>query len=80
MKKEKNGVKKDKSKIVMIVLTVLLILEILLIPCLVYAEVRKVLPIVGFLILPTLLGIFILLISRNCSKDYQKKLEKISSN
>lgn len=83
---KKDNVKKEKSKrsskdwnkILLISLLVLLALEIVLIPCLVYAEVKKVLPIVSFLILPTLCGVVVLLLSRNCTIDYQKKKERLS--
>ena len=56
---QKNKKKKDWNKIFLIILLVLLILEIILIPCLVYAEVKKVLPIVFFLIIPTVFAIII---------------------
>ena len=55
MKKEKNVVQNKKSKkvvkrnwnqILLITLLILLALEIILIPCLVYAEVKRLLPIV----------------------------------
>lgn len=73
-----NKVKKDWNKILLITLLVLLALEISLIPCLVYAEVKRILPIVAFLILPTLFGIVILLLSRNCTVDFEKKKERLS--
>lgn len=84
MKKEKKVVekknknKKDWNKIWLIVLLVLLALEIVLIPLLVYAEVKRALPIVAFLVIPTLFGIVILLLSRNCTVDYQKKRERLA--
>ena len=73
---QKNKKKKDWNKIFLIILLALLILEIL-IPCLVYAEVKKVLPIVFFLIIPTVFAIIILLLSRNCSIDFEKKRKKV---
>ena len=81
MKKEKKQVqkkRKDWNKIWLIIILVLLLLEIVLIPCLVYAEVKRILPIVAFLIVPTLFGIVILLLSRNCAVDYEKKKERLS--
>jgi membrane protein YdbS with pleckstrin-like domain len=70
--------KKDWNKIFLITLLILLLLEIVLIPCLVYAEVKRILPIVAFLIVPTLFGIIILLLSRNCSVDYENKKNRLS--
>lgn len=81
MKKDKKNVqknKKDWNKILLIILLVLLCLEVVLIPCLIYAEVKKFLPILAFLILPTICGIVVLLLSRNCTVDYQKKKERLS--
>lgn len=81
MKKDKKNVqknKKDWNKILLIILLVLLCLEVVLIPCLIYAEVKKFLPILAFLILPTTCGIIVLLLSRNCTVDYQKKKERLS--
>ena len=81
MKKDKKNVqenKKDWNKILLIILLVLLCLEVVLIPCLIYAEVKKFLPILAFLILPTICGIIVLLLSRNCTVDYQKKKERLS--
>ena len=74
---QKNKKKKDWNKIFLIILLALLILEIILIPCLVYAEVKKVLPIVFFLIIPTVFATIILLLSRNCSIDFEKKRKKV---
>ena len=81
MKKDKKNVqknKKDWNKVLLIILLVLLCLEVVLIPCLIYAEVKKFLPILAFLILPTICGIIVLLLSRNCTVDYQKKKERLS--
>ena len=83
MKKEKkkvekkNKTKKDWNKTWLIILLVLLAIEIVLIPLLVYAEVKRVLPIIAFLIVPTLFGIVILCLSKNCSVDYEKKRERL---
>ncbi len=85
MKKEKKVVrkkkvksKKDWNKILLTAMLILLLLEIILIPCLVYAEVKRILPIVAFLIIPTLFGIVILLLSRNCTTDFEKKKSRLS--
>lgn len=78
MKKENNKKRNyDWNKILLITLLILLAVEVVLIPCLVYAEVKKILSIVVFLILPTLCGIVLLLLSRNCIVDYQKKRERL---
>lgn len=69
--------KKDKSQIILKVLIVLLVLEVLFIPLLVIAEIKKVLPIVFFLIIPTLFSIFIVLLSKNCMNSYLRKKKKI---
>ncbi len=69
--------KKDISEILVIVLFCLLGLEIILIPCLIYAEVKRLLPIIFFLILPTIFGIIVILLSRNCSNDYEHKKERL---
>ena len=74
MKKEK----KDWNKILLVILLVLLALEVVLIPLLVYSEVKRLLQIVAFLIIPTLFGIVILLLSRNCTIEYAKKKERLS--
>lgn len=76
MKKEK----KDWNKILLVILLVLLSLEVVLIPLLVYSEVKRLLPIVAFLIIPTLFGIVILLLSRNCTIEYAKKKERLSQS
>lgn len=77
-KKIKKESRKDWNKILLITLLVLLLLEVVLIPCLVYAEVKTVLPIIAFLIIPNIFGIVILYLSRNCTIDYQKKKERLS--
>ena len=78
VKNKKVTTKKDWNKIWLITLLVLLSLEIVLIPCLVYAEVKRILPIIAFLILPTLFGIVIIYLSRNCTVDYKNKKERLS--
>ena len=76
-KKVKSIKNKDWNKIWLITLLILLALEVVLIPCLIYAEVKKVLPIIAFLVLPTLFGIVILYLGRNCTVDYEKKRERL---
>lgn len=73
MKKNKRMIKRDWNKMLLITLLILLLLEIVLIPCLIYAEVKRVLPIIMFLILPTICGIALLLLSKNCATAFQNK-------
>ena len=76
MQKSRRKKSKDNSKISKILLMVLLaflIIEVILIPFLVLAEVKRMLPIVFFIILPTISLIVILLLSRNCLLSYDKK-------
>ena len=89
MKNKKNKTKKIRdskktTKVLLITLLVFLILDIILIPFLILAEVKRILPIVFFIVLPTIsLGI-ILLLSRSCGNSYEKKksiiLEKIGEH
>jgi len=72
MKKGKK-IKKDCSKYVLMVLFGLMILEVIMIPLLVYARIVKLFPVICFLVLPTLLGIGILLLSRNSTIDFNRK-------
>ena len=76
-KNKKNKGKKNWNQILLISMVVLLLLEVVLIPCLIYAEVKKLLPIVAFLAIPTIFGIMILYLSRNCTVDFEKKKERL---
>ena len=75
MKEEKKT--KSLNEIFLIVLYVLLGLEVLFLPLLYVAEVKKALPIVMFMLIPTLLAIGIVFLSRNCFNSYEKKKNKI---
>ena len=78
MKKNKvKKVKKNKDKTMLITLLVLLILIIILIPFLYLAEIKKVIPIVLFIAVPILLGVFVILLSRTCTVDYKNKKKQI---
>ena len=68
---------RDWNKILLITLLVLLIIGVVLIPLLVYSEIKTLLPIIAFLVLPILFGVAILLLSRNCFVDHMKKKEKV---
>lgn len=78
MKKDKKE-KMEISKIILIVLFILVILEVIMVPLLVYAKIIKVLPVVFFLVLPTLLAIGILLLSRNSLVDFKRRQEKLKN-
>ena len=78
MKKEKKiKEKKEVSKIILIILFILVILEVIMVPVLVYSKIIKTLPVIFFLVLPTLLAIGILLLSRNSLVDYKRRQEKM---
>ena len=72
-KPKKEKVVKDRSELLkklLIVFTVLLVVELILIPFLYLAEVKKILPIMAFIIIPTICGICMLLLARNCTFEY----------
>ena len=75
-KKEK---KKDVDKTFIIVLTVLLGITVVFIPLFYIAEVKKILPILFFVLIPLLFGGLILLLSRNCLVEYKNKKNSIIS-
>lgn len=75
-KQTKPKVKKDYSKQVLIVLFILVIIEVIMVPLLIYAKIIKLLPVIFFLVIPSLLALAILLLSRNSTIDYNRKLEK----
>ena len=66
-----------KKDLVFKILLVLLILEVISIPFLVIAEVKRILPIIFFLVIPTILAIAIYLLGKNCLNSYEKKKNKI---
>ena len=69
--------KKNINEILLKVLTVLLILEIVSIPLLIIAEVKRLIPIIFFIIIPTLLALGIFFLSKNCLESYERKKKKI---
>ena len=75
---------KKTSKVLLMILLVFLILDVILIPFLVLAEVKRILPIVFFIVLPTITIGIILLLSRSCSNSYEKKksiiMEKLNQH
>lgn len=77
MKEKAKKEKKDLEKKILTVLLVLLILVIILIPFLYFAEVKKALPILFFIVIPVIAGGLIVYLSRNCVKDYKNKKKQI---
>lgn len=82
VKKEKDS--KKINKILLITLLAFLILDVILIPFLILAEVKRLIPIIFFIVLPVIsLGV-ILLLSRSCGNSYEKKkaiiMEKINQH
>jgi len=75
--KEKKKNKKDIDKILLIALGILFICVIILIPFIFFAEVKKFLPIIAFIVIPLLLAAVIVLLSRNCLVEYNKKKKNI---
>ncbi len=71
VKKEK--VKKDHRKLFLRILIVLLILELLAIPGFIFAGMNQVIPIVLFIILPTVFAIAIVLLASSCLKSSLKE-------
>lgn len=75
---------KKTTKVLLIMLVVFLILDVILIPFLILAEVKRILPIVFFIVLPTITLGIILLLSRSCGNSYEKKkaiiMEKINQH
>lgn len=69
--------KKDIRKKLIIALIVLLVLDVLFIPLLYIAEIKKTLPIMVFIAIPLVLGIIVFLLSRACFNSYESKKEKI---
>lgn len=70
--------KKDKNQIVLLLLLILVIAEVIMVPIMIYSKIVKPLPIIMFLVIPTLLAIGILLLSRNALIDYKRKQEKLN--
>lgn len=68
---------KNVDKALLVILAILGILTLILIPLLVIAEVKKILPIVFFIIIPVMLALGIILLSRNCVASYDRKKKKI---
>lgn len=69
--------KKDLSKILLIVLTVLLVVNVIFIPLYILAEVRGKMGIIMFIVFPLLLLAGVVFLSRNCLKSYYTKKKVI---
>lgn len=70
--------KKDKSKGVFIFGLILIILELIFIPILILSGIKKVLPIIFFLVIPLLLAILIYFVGKGIVVDIKKKQQKSS--
>lgn len=80
-KKNKNNKKKmETSRLMLYILFGLLLLEIISIPLLIYARIIKILPVIVFLIIPTLGAIGIFLLCRSSLNDFNRKKRKLLEN
>lgn len=77
-KTKKLKTKKNIMDRVLIILIGLVVLEVLMIPGFIYAGMNQIFPIIMFLVLPTSLAIFILLLSRNTLKESRKKKQSVT--
>ena len=80
MKKNKiknNKPKKNISKILLKVLTILLIIDVVFIPLFIFAEIKPMVGMCIFIFFPLVLAIFTVLLSRSCVKSYEHKKEMI---
>lgn len=78
----KKTVKKTKKKIetsrlMLYILFGLLLVEVIMIPLLIYARIIKILPVIFFLLLPTVGGVCILLLCRSSLNDFNRKKKKL---
>ncbi|MDD3241807.1 MAG: hypothetical protein PHQ64_03400 [Bacilli bacterium] len=70
--------KKDKSKKIFIFGLILVILELIFIPILIFSGIKKILPIIFFLVIPLLLTILIYFVGKGMVIDIKKKQQKNS--
>lgn len=70
--------KKDKSKKIFIFGLILVILELIFIPILIFSGIKKILPIIFFLVIPLLLTILIYFVGKGIVIDIKKKQQKNS--
>jgi len=73
----KNKEKKDLSKILLIILTGLLVVNVVLIPLYILAEVKGKMGIILFIVFPLILLGVVVYLSRNCLKSYNSKKKVI---
>ncbi|MBE6147612.1 MAG: hypothetical protein E7168_04695 [Firmicutes bacterium] len=82
MKKEKKEhikkIKKDGSRALIIVLIILFVIELLLIPGFMYAGMKKALPTVAFIIIPTLFALFVVVLCKTTWDDCKRKYQKLA--
>lgn len=77
---EKKNTKLEKSQLMLLIMFGLLLLEIIIVPLLVYARIVKILPVIFFLVLPTVLAIGLFILARNALADFNRKKKKILEN
>lgn len=65
--------KKELSKILLMILVGLLILDVILIPLYILAEVKGKMGIILFIVFPLILLGIVVYLSRNCLKSYNTK-------
>ena len=78
---EQTDVKRKKAKKkkmnmtdrMLVVLLILVAVELLMIPCFIYAGMNQIFPIIMFVVLPTVCAFIILLLSRNTLMESKKK-------
>ena len=76
MKKNKiknNKPKKNISKILLKVLTILLIIDVVFIPLFIFAEIKPMVGMCIFILFPLVLAILTVLLSRSCVSGYESK-------
>ena len=69
--------KKDFKIIMLKVLMVLFIADVIFIPLSIFAEIRPLVGISVFILIPLLLAILVVLLSKNCVKSYNLKKKAI---
>ena len=69
----KNKEKKELSKILLMVLVGILVLDVILIPLYILAEIKGKMGIILFIVFPLILLGMVVYLSRNCLKSYNTK-------
>lgn len=76
-------VKKDNSKLLITILLVLVLIDIVMIPLYIFAEVKSTVGIIMFIVTPLIFACLTFLLAKNCIDSYNRKkkivLEKLKS-